>query len=179
MQGNLAGFDVRGGEISIDGAGLDSSAQDATSIYTHYLRLNASLHARDLDVALGLNRIDYPGRKIVSSRDSGKKRILLDSSALGGMYADKIRLVGTDRGLGMNMPEEVIASAGDIEITSDGRLRLQQLDAAGSIRLQSAEVIDSSATVYACSQRPRFHRSRETGQRGAAPCRPATRSGFQ
>ena len=152
-QGNLAGFDVQGGSIRIEGDGLDTLDQDATSIYSHYLQLNANLHARDLDIALGVNQIDYPGRKIVSSRDSGNvKRVLLDSSLLGGMYANKIVLVGTDKGLGMNLPAQVIASTGDIEITADGRLRLQQLDAAGSIRLQSAQAIDSTASVYAADR---------------------------
>ena len=146
--GNLGGFDVRGGDISIDGDGLNTRLQDATSIYTHFLRLNANLHARNLDVALGINQVDYPGRKIVSSGNGSVNRVLLDSSALGGMYANKIVLVGTDQGLGMKLPPEVIASSGDIQITSDGRLVLQQLDAQGEIRLVSNEGIESTETVY-------------------------------
>ena len=149
--GNLVGFDVGGGEIRIEGKGLNTQAQDATSIYSHFLKLNAKLHAQDLDIALGLNQIDYPGRKIVSSRNSSAKRVLLDSSALGGMYTNKIVLVGTDQGLGMNLPAAVIASTGDIRISSDGHLQLQQLDAGRNIELQTAQGIESSASVYAKS----------------------------
>ncbi len=49
----------------------------------------------------------------------------------------------------MNLPAQVIASMGGIEISADGRLRLQQLDAGGDIRLQSAKAIESHANVYA------------------------------
>ena len=147
-QGNLTGFDVRGGEIAIEGDGLDTRRQSATSIYTHYLQLNAKLHAKDLDIALGKNQIDYPGRKIVRSASGTGGRVLLDSSALGGLYANKITLVGTDQGLGVNLPPEVIAATGDIRISNDGRIVLQQLDAEGNIALHSSSVIDSSDTVF-------------------------------
>ncbi|MCP4768214.1 MAG: filamentous hemagglutinin N-terminal domain-containing protein, partial [Gammaproteobacteria bacterium] len=169
--GNLVGFDVRRGSITIEGSGLNTQAQDATSIYSHFLTLNASLHARDLDVALGLNQIDYPGRKIVSSRNSGAQRVLLDTSLLGGMYANKIVLVGTDKGLGMNLPAQVIASMGDIEISADGRLRLRQLDAGGDIRLQSAQAIDSHASVYAAGNVEMISADRVTLESGMIAAR--------
>jgi filamentous hemagglutinin family protein len=149
--GNLGGFDVRGGDIAIDGDGLNTGLQDATSIYTHFLRLNAKLHARNLDIALGINQVDYPGRKIVSTGRSNFNRVLLDSSALGGMYANKIVLVGTDQGLGLKLPPEVIASSGDIEVSSDGRLVLQKIDAQGDIRLASNQDIESAETVYSAA----------------------------
>ena len=41
--GNLNGFNVQVGEITIEGDGLDSTLQDATSIYTHFLNMNANL----------------------------------------------------------------------------------------------------------------------------------------
>ncbi len=148
LLGNLSGFDVRGGEIAIEGDGLNTGLQSVTSIYTHFLHLNAKLHAQDLDIALGKNQVDYPGRKVVSKSRGAVNRVLLDSSALGGMYANKIVLVGTDQGLGMKLPPEVIASSGEIQISNDGRLLLQKLDARGDIRLQADAAIESSETVY-------------------------------
>ncbi|MDH3387697.1 MAG: filamentous hemagglutinin N-terminal domain-containing protein, partial [Gammaproteobacteria bacterium] len=147
--GELGGFNVRGGDITIDGAGLDTGRQDATSIYTHFLNLNAKLHARDLDIVLGRNQLDYPGRRIVSRGQGSSGRVLLDSSALGGMYANKIVLVGTEKGLGMNLPPEVVASNGDIQVSSDGRLVLHRIDAGGQIELQAGQGIDSDGTVFA------------------------------
>jgi adhesin HecA-like repeat protein len=46
----------------------------------------------------------------------------------------------------------VIAATGDIKISADGRLQLQQLDAGGDIRVQSAAAIDSNASVYAAGK---------------------------
>jgi len=147
-QGNLTGFDVGGGEIAIAGDGLDTSRQDATSIYTYFMQLNAKLHAKDLDIALGNNDIDYPGRRVLRSRPGSTNRVLLDSSALGGMYSNKIVLKGTDRGLGVNLPPEVIASSGGIDISNDGRIVLRQLDAGGNIAVQSNTEIVSDDTVF-------------------------------
>ncbi|MGD8840412.1 MAG: hemagglutinin repeat-containing protein [Gammaproteobacteria bacterium] len=147
-RGNLTGFDVSGGEIAITGDGLYTGRQDATSIYTYFMQLNAKLHARDLDIALGNNEIDYPGRRVLRSRPGSVQRVLLDSSALGGMYSNRIVLKGTDQGLGVNLPPEVIASSGDIDISNDGRIVLRQLDAGGSIAVQSNTEIVSNDTVF-------------------------------
>jgi hypothetical protein len=49
----------------------------------------------------------------------------------------------------MNLPPEVMASSGDISVSNDGRIVLQQLDAGGNIALQSGETIASTAAVYA------------------------------
>ncbi|MFT5399675.1 MAG: filamentous hemagglutinin family protein, partial [Gammaproteobacteria bacterium] len=146
--GLLEGFNVTRGEISVEDDGLDSSAQDATSIYSHYLKLNAAVHARDLDVVLGNNAIDYPGRKASRINPASSNRVLLDSTALGGIYANKITLVGTAQGLGMNLPPEVIAATGAIEISADGRIQLQRLKAAGDIAVRSNQSIVSSDTVF-------------------------------
>ena len=150
VHGGLSGFDVRGGTVTIDGSGLNNLAVDATSIYSAYLQLNAKLHAREIDVVLGANQIDRLWPQNRAQYRGLPSRILLDASALGGMYAGKIRLVGTGAGLVVNLPPEVIASSGDIEISADGRILLQQLDATGEvIRVVFGEIIDSSSTVYA------------------------------
>lgn len=127
--GQLNSFNIQGGDISIQGDGLDASQQDSAHIYTHYLQINAAIHAKDLDIKLGNNNIDYTSKEITSHSDSGTTTLLLDSSALGGMYANRISLVGTDSGIGVNLPPEVLASSGDITITNDGTIKLQQLTA--------------------------------------------------
>ena len=133
--GNLKSFNILGGDISIDGDGLDSMGQDSTSIYTHFLKLNAKMHAKDLDIKLGKNSIDANTKQIISSTNSNEVALLLDASALGGMYANRISLVGTDKGLGVNLPPEVLASAGEITITNDGNINLQKISASEDIKI--------------------------------------------
>ncbi|RME57234.1 hypothetical protein D6779_09075, partial [Candidatus Parcubacteria bacterium] len=68
----------------------------------------------------------------------------------GGMYANAITLVGTDKGLGVNLPPEVLASSGNISISSDGMINLQAVSAGGSVNVHSAASnITATKSVYA------------------------------
>ncbi|WP_373003482.1 filamentous hemagglutinin N-terminal domain-containing protein, partial [Sulfurimonas sp.] len=135
--GNLDSFNILGGDISIEGDGLDSMGPDSTSIYAHFLQLNADIHAKNLDIKLGKNSIDANTKQITSSTNSNEVALLLDASALGGMYANRISLVGTDKGLGVNLPPEVLASTGEITITNDGNIKLQSVKAKTDISIDA------------------------------------------
>ncbi|WP_071604535.1 two-partner secretion domain-containing protein [Dickeya dadantii] len=62
--GRLDGLDVRGGDILIDGAGLDAEGQSGTTfaLIARTASLQAGLSARDARVVLGANRVDAAGR---------------------------------------------------------------------------------------------------------------------
>ena len=142
-------FDILRGDISIDGDGLDLSNVDSAYIYTHYLKLNANIVAKNLDIKLGKNQIDYASKEIISSTNSFSDKLLLDSSALGGMYAQRISLVGTDKGLGVNLPPEVLASSGDIIITNDGKISLKNINAYTNMEITSNEDVEIKNTALA------------------------------
>ena len=139
--GALDSLKISGGDISIEGAGLNSQSQQSTRIYSRYLQLNARINADNLDLKLGSNTLNSAGQVINPSTPSPlqpqSETLLLDSSALGGMYANRISLVGTGEGLGVNLPPEVLASTGEITITSDGTVMLQQMSAAQNISVSA------------------------------------------
>ncbi|MBU1218030.1 hemagglutinin repeat-containing protein, partial [bacterium] len=135
--GRLESLNVLGGDISIDGEGLDAMGPDSTYIYTHFLKLNAQIHAKNLEIKLGKNNIDSTTQQITASTNSNEVALLLDASALGGMYVNRISLVGTDKGLGVNLPPEVLASTGDISITNDGNIILNKISAKQNIEVKS------------------------------------------
>ena len=153
LNGSISTFDIQKGDIAIEGAGLNNNQIDSTYIYSHYLKINAKINAKNLDIKLGQNKIDYNTKKIISSNNSGdRQNLLLDSSALGGMYANRISLVGTDKGLGVNLPPEVLASSGDIQISNDGTISLGKLNAKEEIKISSkSENIKIKNNIYSNS----------------------------
>ncbi len=140
ISGNtLSGFYVRHGDISIEGDGLNASNIDRVDLYTKALRLNAEIHAKKLDVVTGQNSIALDGT-VVADEVVGNAEFSIDSGALGGIYGEMIRLVGTDKGVGINLPP--IAYAGDsLELTADGEIVIATAIAEHSLRSQSSELI--------------------------------------
>ncbi|MGE0349253.1 hemagglutinin repeat-containing protein [Hydrogenophaga sp.] len=125
--GHLDAFRVRGGQVRIDGLGLDTRDADHTRILARAMQVNAGLWARELSVALGAN--DVPalasGADLQATPAAGTgiaPGYLLDVAALGGMYAGKIGLVGTAAGLGVNNRGTLAADDGDWVLRTDGWL---------------------------------------------------------
>lgn len=135
LNGQVSGFNVNGGDILIEGDGFNAAANSQVDLYSKVLTLNAKLHAQSLNIVTGENHIASDGT-ITSNQVTGTG-VSLDSSALGGIYAQKITLVGTDKGVGVNLPPEVLASNGAINISSDGKITFQKATASQSITAAS------------------------------------------
>ncbi|WP_083451851.1 hemagglutinin repeat-containing protein [Photorhabdus heterorhabditis] len=121
-RGRLKGFDVNQGEVRIDGHGMDSTQQSYTDIIARSVAINAKLHAQDLKVTTGRNIVDAAHQQMEKKSIDDEKHpaFALDVAALGGMYAHKIRLIGTETGVGVHNAGNIGASAGEVHITADG-----------------------------------------------------------
>ncbi|WP_122322876.1 two-partner secretion domain-containing protein [Pseudomonas amygdali] len=150
--GQLQRFNVQGGSISIDGVGLNADNVDQFDIITRSAKINAELHAKRLNIISGRNDVDAQTLNPTALPDDGsaKPELAVDSSALGGMYAGAIRLVGTEAGVGVRLSGNLAASGGDIQIDANGHLSMTQTAASGAVtaRANSAEV---NGPVYAGS----------------------------
>jgi filamentous hemagglutinin len=125
--GNLESFRVRGGTISIDGAGLDTGTADYTNLLARATQVNAGIWAKDLKVVTGANDINaassaMPSVTATTAGTGTSPSFALDVASIGGMYAGKIFLVGTEAGLGVRNGGVVGASAGDVMLSNDGVL---------------------------------------------------------
>ena len=114
---------VRGGTITIDGAGLDLSKTDYAAILARAVAVNAAIWANHLKVVTGANQIIADHGQVTPIAGTGSKPVFaLDVAALGGMYAGKIFLVGTEAGLGVRSAGAIGAAAGGLVLRADGRL---------------------------------------------------------
>jgi filamentous hemagglutinin len=114
--GGLDSFKVRGGSVTVDGAGLDTSTADYTNILARAVQVNAGIWAKDLKVLTGANDIGAvssatPTVMATATGTGAAPGFALGVAALGGMYAGKIYLVGTEAGLGVRNGGVIGASA--------------------------------------------------------------------
>ncbi|WP_332847348.1 two-partner secretion domain-containing protein [Pseudomonas lactucae] len=149
--GQLKSYQVDGGAVTIDGQGLNASDVDRFEIITRSAKINAQINARQLTVIAGRNDVDAQTLSATARADDGsaKPELAIDSSALGGMYAGAIKLVGTEAGVGVKLDGTLAASGGDIQLDANGRLSMAQTAAtAGNIRA-TAQNVDLTDKVYA------------------------------
>ncbi|MBP7581908.1 MAG: filamentous hemagglutinin N-terminal domain-containing protein, partial [Vogesella sp.] len=143
--GNLDGYRVSGGQVSIGGNGLDTSASDYTAILARIVAANAGIWAQQLQVGTGSQAyaVDGSGQDALAASGPAPA-FALDVAALGGMYAGKIVLVGTEHGLGVRNAGKVVAGAGGLRLQADGQLlnsgTLGATDAAADVQLQTGDV---------------------------------------
>ena len=100
---HLQRFDITGGDILIEGKGLNGKEAGSLAILSRAVKINAGIWAKDLHITTGTNTVD--AKTLEASAIEGKgghPAFALDTAAIGGMYAGRITLVGTEKGLGVN-----------------------------------------------------------------------------
>ncbi|EQP63393.1 contact-dependent inhibition effector tRNA nuclease [Escherichia coli] len=137
--GSLQALEVTEGSITINGAGLDGTRSDAVSIIARATEVNAALHAKDLTVTAGANRITADGRVSALKGEGDVPKVAVDTGALGGMYARRIHLTSTESGVGVNLGN-LYAREGDIILNSAGKLVLKNSLAGGNTTVTGTNV---------------------------------------
>lgn len=130
--GSLQALEVTEGSITINGAGLDGTRSDAVSIIARATEVNAALHAKDLTVTAGANRVTADGRVSALKGEGNVPKVAVDTGALGGMYARRIHLTSTESGVGVNLGN-LYAREGDITLDASGRLTVNNSLATGTV----------------------------------------------
>ncbi|WJF89106.1 filamentous hemagglutinin N-terminal domain-containing protein [Paraburkholderia bonniea] len=149
--GSLAGFSVSRGHIRIEGAGLIAGATDQVDLITRAVQANAAIYAKNLNVITGANAVDHDtlGATAIAG-DGPVPGVSIDVSQLGGMYANRIMLVGNEHGVGVSTQGVLAAQAGELTLTTEGKLVLAgQANASGHLSLFAREGIEHSGTTYA------------------------------
>ncbi|MGL5631351.1 MAG: filamentous hemagglutinin N-terminal domain-containing protein, partial [Azovibrio sp.] len=153
QNGDLTGYRVQGGHITIEGQGLDARGTDYTDIISRAVSINSGLWAEHLNVVTGTNQVSTDLSQITPIAADGndpKPKFALDVAAVGGMFVGKIYLIGTEAGLGVINAGHIGAAVGDVIITVDGRLESKgSLTSAGNTQITAQGDIQNTGTLYA------------------------------
>jgi filamentous hemagglutinin len=155
--GNLEGYRVQGGSITVNGHGLDLSTTDYAAILARAVQVNAGIWANELKVVTGANQIDAsslganttPVTTAIAGTGAAPS-FALDVAQIGGMYAGKIHLIGTEQGLGVRSAGTVGSTGGDLVLQNNGWLmNTGTLQAKGNLHISTQGDIHNSGTIYA------------------------------
>ncbi|CAN7330527.1 hemagglutinin repeat-containing protein [Pseudomonas brassicacearum] len=151
--GQVGRYQVDQGSVAIEGAGLNANNVDRFEIITRSAKINAEIQAKNLTIVAGRNDVNANTLNATARADDGsaKPELAIDSSALGGMYAGAIKLVGTEAGVGVKLDGKMVASGGDIQLDANGHLSLAQTAAAGAVDID-AKSLETRGQVYAGSR---------------------------
>ena len=160
--GELKGYRVKGGKVTVGQKGMDNSQSDYTDIITEKAEIKGGVWSKKgIKVTTGKNNVDrtndsvvYVGDKNTDNTDrtsdtqSENQSYSVDVSQLGGMYAEKIHLVDNGQGLGVRNAGHIGASAGDVKIDSQGRIVNEGvISATHQADLNAEKVIENKGKV--------------------------------
>ena len=160
--GELKGYRVKGGKVTVGQKGMDNSQSDYTDIITEKAEIKGGVWSKKgIKVTTGKNNVDrtndsvvYVGDKNTDNTDrtsdtqGENQSYSVDVSQLGGMYAEKIHLVDNGQGLGVRNAGHIGASAGDVKIDSQGRIVNEGvISATHQADLNAEKVIENKGKV--------------------------------
>ena len=123
--GSIAGFKVGQGDVLVNGVGLDGRNQKVLDLVARSIKVDGQINGQDVRLVAGSNTFNYGDRSTVAEAASGDTPLYaIDSTALGGMYANRITVLATEHGLGVRMNGEAAASGDDFTLTADGKIEI-------------------------------------------------------
>lgn len=123
-KGALSAVEVKKGSVVIGANGMNAQAQTYADIISRATELNGQIKAKNLTLMQGANRIDFQKGTVTPIAGEGAKpSVSIDTKALGGMYANQVKLVSTEAGVGVNL-SNVQTNQNDLTLTVDGKITL-------------------------------------------------------
>ena len=137
--GGYAGLHIEDGRAYITGKGLDARGADSAEIYARAVAVNAGLWANHAKIVAGQNSIAKDGSisPITSETTSTAPQYAIDLADIGGMYANRITMVGTEKGLGVNLTGQLSAT------------QAVSLDVNGNLKTTGSLYSDGDLSVHA------------------------------
>ena len=165
--GELKGYRVQGGKVSVGQKGMDTSKADYTDIIADKAEIKGGVWGNKVKVTTGKNKVDRTNDSVVyvgdkntnetdrtsESQNDQAQAYSVDVGQLGGMYAEKIHLVDNGQGLGVRNAGHIGAAAGDVKIDSQGKIVNEGfIGGSENTQLNAKKNIENRGTVYAKAQ---------------------------
>ncbi|MGU3390752.1 two-partner secretion domain-containing protein [Sphingomonas sp. M1A8_2b] len=150
--GALSGFRTATGTIDVSGSGLDAT-NARLDLFARAVSINAGLYADTVTASLGAGDITRDGDIVVvgqrTAAQPNQPAFALDVAALGGMYARSIKLIGTERGLGVNVAGDLAGLEQGVTLSFDGRISVPgAITAKTTVAIETAGVLDVAGQIY-------------------------------
>ncbi|MGU7768981.1 two-partner secretion domain-containing protein [Burkholderia sp. MR1-5-21] len=146
----LAGFNVTQGQIGIGGAGLDARGS-AIDLIARAMSINGEVWANSINVISGANQIEFANNAAQAQLGtSAMPGVAIDVKALGSMFANSVRMIGTEAGVGVRNAGSVTSLTGDIQVSNNGDVTIAptaRLQSAANTRIDGANVVQQGAIV--------------------------------
>ncbi|MBC8954462.1 DUF637 domain-containing protein [Xenorhabdus sp. PB62.4] len=147
-QGALEALSVTKGQITIGGKGLNGQSTDYVDIISRATELNGKIQANNLALTLGANQISFKdGTTKTTAGEGSRPTLAVDTKALGGMYANKIRLIATEDGVGVNL-KNITSNQHDTTLSSNGRMELGNIKAKTDLNVGAKEISIEKSYEY-------------------------------
>ena len=165
--GQLKGYRIKGGKVTVGQKGMDNSQSDYTDIIADKAEIKGGVWSKKgIKVTTGKNNVDrtndsvvYVGDKNTDNTDrtsdtqGENQSYSVDVSQLGGMYSEKIHLVDNGQGLGVRNAGHIGASAGSVKVDSQGKIVNEGfIGGSENAQLNAKKNIENRGTVYAKAQ---------------------------
>lgn len=132
---SLTGYQVNGGTINVTGTGLDTATTGITTLQARQIILQGAVHAQDLRVT-------------ADNTGGTANAVAIDVAAIGGMYANKITILATGQGAGVNNAGTLQANSGSFTLSADGTLtNTGTINSTATTRINADTVNNSSASA--------------------------------
>ncbi|MEJ2017195.1 MAG: filamentous hemagglutinin N-terminal domain-containing protein, partial [Maritimibacter sp.] len=159
--GVLTGFSVEDGTIAIGELGADATGVSQFDLIARKVSFGGAVQGQNVRVVAGRNDVLYATGEATAKAADGSTApdLAIDSTALGGMYANSITINSTEAGSGVRAPQTMSASAGGMHITADGRLVFGRAASTGNVTATADDIqvetfvkTDNALTIDAAGQ---------------------------
>ena len=143
--GEIETFDLSpNAMIKIEGIGDNDFGMNISGspadIVASAIKIKGNIYSDNaINLLTGNNSYNFKTKEVSSNATTKNNNIdiAVDSSAIGGVYAGKIKIYTSQKGLGVNIDGDLVSNLDDIEITSDGDIQYKKAVSNNNIKIKS------------------------------------------